>query len=77
MGIGTSSEYVKFYVDLKMGDSVSLSSFLNNEKRILKGKLENKNLDKEKIQKGIEILQILINEINESGEEEVLKRYGK
>lgn len=77
MGIVTSSEYVKFYLDLEMRESVNLLSFVNNEKRILKSKLENKNWDKEKIRKGIEILEELAIEIKEFGEEEVLKRLGK
>ena len=77
MGIATSSEYVKFYLNLEMRESVNLLSFVNNEKRILKSKLENKNLDKEKIQKGIEILEELAIDIREFGEEEVLKKYGK
>ncbi len=77
MGIGTNSEYVKFYLNLRMGKDVNLLSFINNEKRILKGKLENKNLNKDRILKGIEILNELILEINEIGENEVLKKYGK
>ena len=77
MGIRTNSEYIKFYLSLDMEKTVSLSSFVNNEKRVLKGKLENKNLDKERIQKGIEILNNLTKEINKIGEREVLKKYGK
>ncbi|MDH3192226.1 MAG: hypothetical protein OEM18_06025 [Nitrosopumilus sp.] len=60
-----------------MGETVSLSSFINNEKRTLKGKLENKNLNKERISEGIEILNSLTKEINEMGEKEVLEKYGK
>ena len=77
MGIGTNSEYVKFYLNLEMGENVNLLSFLNNEKRILKGKMENKNISKNRILEGIEILNGLISEINEVGEKEVLKKYGK
>lgn len=77
MGIGTSSEYVKFYLSLDIGNHVNLLSFINNEKRILKGKLENKNLNKERILKGIEILNGLITEIDEIGEKEVIKKYEK
>ena len=77
MGIKTGSEYVKFYLNLEMKESVKLSSFVSNEKRILKSKLENKNADKEKIQRGIEILEELANDIIEFGEEEVLKKHGK
>ncbi len=77
MGIATNSEYVKFYLSLEMGKDVNLLSFINNEKRILKGKLENKNLSKDRILKGIEIINGLIVEINKIGENEVLKKYGK
>ena len=77
MGILTPSEYVKFFLNLEMGDEVSLLSFINNEKRILKGKLENKSLKKEKMLKGIEILDNLTKEISKLGEKEVLEKYGK
>ncbi len=77
MRIETSSDYVKFYLSLKMGDSVSLSSFVNNERMVLKGKLQNKNTNSERIEKGIEILNGLTDEINELGEKEVLEKYGR
>jgi hypothetical protein len=77
MGIRTNSEYIKFYLSLDMEKTVSLSSFVNNEKRVLKGKLENKNLNKERVLDGIEILNNLTKEINEMGEREVLKKYGE
>ena len=64
-------------MSLDMGHDVSLLSFINNEKRILRGKLENKNLDKEKIQAGIEILNKIIEEIKSSGEQEVLRKHGE
>ena len=76
MGIVTISDYVRFYLNLEMGKNVSLSRFVNNEKVVLKGKLESKNLDTTRIAKGIEILNNLTKEINELGENEVLKRYG-
>ena len=60
-----------------MGENVSLLSFLNNERRTLKGKLEYKNLEKEPINKGIEILEQLITEINKNGEKSVLEKYQK
>jgi len=60
-----------------MGENVSLLSFLNNERRALKGKLEYKNLEKEPINKGIEILEQLITEINKNGEKSVLEKYQK
>ncbi|MFQ5496891.1 MAG: hypothetical protein ACE5DU_03295 [Nitrosopumilus sp.] len=60
-----------------MGENVSLLSFVNNEKRVLKQKLENKNLEKEPIRKGIEILESLVKEINEEGEKATLEKYQK
>lgn len=77
MGIESSSEYVKFFLSLEMGNSVTLSSFVNNEKMVLKGKLENKNLDRNRIQKGIDILNELTKEINEIGEIKVVEKYGR
>ena len=50
MGISSISEYVDFYLNLNMGKSVTLLSFANNEKLVLKQKLEYKNLKKEPIQ---------------------------
>lgn len=58
-----------------MGKSVSLLSFVNNERLVLKQKLEYKNLEKEPIMLGIKILEELVKEINELGEKEVLKKY--
>jgi len=60
-----------------MGENVPLISFVNNERMIIKQKLEYKNLEKEPIQKGIEILENLVAEINEIGEKAVLKKYQK
>jgi len=60
-----------------MGDGVNLLRFVNDEKRILKLKLENKNTKKELIRKGIGILEGLAKEINEVGEKEVLTKYQK
>lgn len=77
MGIQTASEYVDFFINLHMGENVSLLSFVNNEKLVLKQKLENKNIEKEPIKKGIEILEKLVKEINEIGEKAVLERYQK
>ena len=77
MGIQSASEYVDFFINLNMGEDVSLLSFVNNEKLTLKHKLEYKNLDKESIKKGIEILEKLIEEINNIGEKKVLERYQK
>lgn len=75
MGIKSASEYVDFFINLNMGDKVSLLSFCNNEKIVLKQKLEYKNLEKEPIKKGIEILEQLVKEINEIGESKVLEKY--
>ena len=77
MGIQSTSEYVDFFINLNMGENVSLLSFVNNEKLVLKQKLEYKNLEKEPIKKGIEILEGLVREINEIGEKEVLEKYQK
>ena len=77
MAIGTTAEYVDFFINLDMGESVSLLSFVNNERMVLKGKLENKHVEKEPIKIGIEILENLIVEINEAGEGAVLKKYRK
>jgi hypothetical protein len=77
MGIQSATEYVNFYINLNMGDGVNLLRFVNDEKRILKLKLENKNTKKELIRKGIGILEGLAKEINEVGEKEVLTKYQK
>ena len=75
MGIQSASEYVDFFINLNMGEGVNLLRFLNNEKLVLKQKLENKNLDKVAIKKGIGILELLVEEIDKKGEEYVLKKY--
>ena len=77
MGIETTLEYVDFFINLNMGENVSLLSFVNNEKIVLKQKLEYKNLEKEPIKKGVEILEKLVREINEIGEKAVLEKYQK
>ncbi|MFQ5475879.1 MAG: hypothetical protein ACE5DT_02485 [Nitrosopumilus sp.] len=77
MGIQSASEYIDFFINLNMGENVSLLSFVNNEKLVLKQKLENKNLEKGPIKKGIEILEELVREINEIGEKTVLEKYQK
>lgn len=75
MGIQSTSEYVDFFINLNMGGNVSLLRFCNNEKLVLKQKLEHKNLEKESIKKGIEILEGIVREINEIGEKLVLEKY--
>ncbi|AJW71005.1 hypothetical protein [Nitrosopumilus adriaticus] len=77
MGITSASEYVDFFVNLNMGENVSLLSFINNEKTVLKKNLDLKNIDKEPIKKGIEILELLVKEINDIGEKAVLGKYHK
>jgi hypothetical protein len=75
MGIKTTRDYVKFYINLDMQNSVSFLSFINNEKIVLKHKLENMKLDKSPILNGIRILEELIDEIKTSGEKAILEKY--
>ena len=75
MAIDTTDEYVDFFINLNMGEKVSLLSFVNNERMVLKQKLENKINQKEPIKKAINILEGLISEIAKNGELEVLKKY--
>jgi hypothetical protein len=77
MVIKSTEEYVDFFINLNMGEDVPLLSFVNNERMVLKGKLEYKNLEKEPIEKGIKILEELVKEINEFGEKAVLGKYQK
>ncbi len=75
MGIKTTRDYVKFYINLDMQNSVSFLSFINNEKMVLKHKLENMKLDKSPILNGIRILEELVDEIKKSGEKVILEKY--
>jgi hypothetical protein len=77
MGIKTVSEYVQFYLGLNMQNSIGLLSFVNNEKLVLKHKLENKKLEKEPILHGLKLLDELANEIHNVGESIVLEKYVK
>ena len=77
MAIKSTEEYIDFFVNLNMGENVPLLSFVNNERMVLKQKLEYKNLEKEPIKKRIEILENLVTEINQSGEKAVLEKYQK
>lgn len=77
MGIKTTSDYVKFYINLDIQGKVSLLSFIHNEKMVLKQKLENKKLDKEPIINGIKILEDLIEELKKDGESKVLEKYNR
>ncbi len=75
MGIKTIYDYVEFFINLDMGNSVSLQSFVNNEKLVLKHKLQSKEIKKESIIEGIKILDELTSEIQTIGEEGVLEKY--
>jgi len=76
MGITTKQDYVKFYLDLKIKNSVPFLNFINNEKMTLKHKLENKKSNKESIENGIRILEELTEEIKNDGETIILGKYG-
>ena len=73
----STEEYIDFFTNLNMGENVPLLSFVNNERMVLKQKLQYKDLEKESIQKGIKILEELIIEINNIGEKAVLEKYQK
>ena len=75
MVIKSIEEYVDFFVKLDMGENVSLLSFVNNERMVLKQKLEYKNIEKEPIKKGVAILEKLIEEIGQMGEKAVVEKY--
>jgi len=77
VGIKTTRDYVKFYINLEMQNSVSFLSFINNEKMVLKHNLENKKSDKESILNGIRILEELVEEMKKSAEQSVLEKYSK
>jgi predicted P-loop ATPase/GTPase len=75
MGIKTIYDYVEFFINLDMGNSVSLQSFVNNEKLVLKHKLQSKEIKKESIIEGLKILDELTEEIQTTGEELVIEKY--
>ena len=77
MAIKSTEEYIDFFINLNMGENVPLLSFVNNERMVLKQKLEYKNLEKEPIRKGIEILEKLVTEISEMGQKAVIAKYQK
>ena len=77
MGIGSPEEYIDFFINLNMGENVPLISFVNNEKMVLKQKLENKKIPKEPLKKGIEILEQLSREISDMGQDKVIEKYQK
>jgi hypothetical protein len=75
MGIRTVSDYVKFYVNLNMQDSISLSNFAYNEKLVLKNKTASGKLTKELISQSLMLLDDLLTEIRDIGEQAVLEKY--
>ena len=75
MVISSAQEYVEFFINLNMGNEVSLLRFANNEKMVLKQKLKNKINEKEPIENGIDILESIIKEISINGEPKVLSKY--
>ena len=77
MVIKTTKEYVDFFINLNMGKEVTLLSFVNNERMVLKQKLQNKINEKEPIKKGIMILEGLIKEIGENTQMTILDKYRK
>ena len=77
MVIKTTEEYVDFFINLNMGKEVTLLSFVNNERMVLKQKLQNKINEKEPIKKGIVILEGLIKEIGENSQIAILEKYKK
>ena len=77
MAIKSTEEYIDFFINLNMGENVPLLSFVNNERMVLKQKLEYKSLEKEPIKKGIEILEKLVTEISEIGQKAVIEKYQK
>ena len=77
MGIRSVSDYVQFFINLDMGNSVSFVSFVNNEKLVLKHKLQNNEIKKEFVLDGIKILEQLTSEIQLIGEKKILEKYSK
>ncbi len=77
MAIKSTEEYIDFFINLNMGENVPLLSFVNNERMVLKQKLEYKNLEKEPIKNGVKILEKLVTEISEMGEKAVIEKYQK
>ena len=75
MVISSAQEYVEFFINLNMGNEVSLLRFANNEKMVIKQKLKNKINEKEPIENGIDILESIIKEISINGEPQVLSKY--
>ncbi|MFB5633839.1 MAG: hypothetical protein ACE5SV_03165 [Candidatus Nitrosomaritimum aestuariumsis] len=59
-----------------MGNNVTFLSFLNNEKMVLKHKMQNKEIKKEPILEGLKILEELSEQVYQVGEKAVLEKYG-
>lgn len=77
MGIRTIEDYVKFYLDLNVTDSIPLERFVNNEKSVIKHKIETKQLNHDALAQGLKILDELLSEIKSMGQDKVLEKYSK
>lgn len=77
LGIRTITEYVQFYLDLGATSSIPLARFVNNERSVLKHKLETNQLNREAILQGIKILDVLKEEIQKIGQDKVIEKYSK
>jgi hypothetical protein len=64
-------------VGLNMQNSISLSSFVYNEKLVMTNKLESSSLKKEQIVQGLKILDELLTEIRSIGEHAVIEKHTK
>ena len=60
-----------------MKNSISLSSFVYNEKLVMTNKLEKSSLKREQITQGLKILDELLAEIRSMGENAVMEKYDK
>ncbi|HET7337220.1 MAG TPA: hypothetical protein VFJ23_04940 [Candidatus Nitrosotalea sp.] len=60
-----------------MQDSISLSSFAYNEKLVLKNKTATGKMTKELIQQSLALLDELLGEIQNIGEQAVMEKYAK
>jgi hypothetical protein len=60
-----------------MQNSISLSSFVYNEKLVMKNKLDTGSIKKEQIIQGLQILDDLLTEIKSIGEQAVIEKYTK
>ncbi|MFZ0183625.1 MAG: hypothetical protein WBV92_02630 [Nitrosotalea sp.] len=60
-----------------MQKSISLSSFVYNEKLVMTNKLENSSLKKDQIIQGLKILDEILAEIRSVGERAVIEKHAK